>query len=86
MGVIRLESIPDSDPQPTLGHAIRALRQKSQLSQEELAERSELEPSEIARIESGRADPAWGDVRRIARVLDVSLERLAELAEELEER
>lgn len=78
--------MPNSDPQPTLGHAIRALRQESQLSQEGLAERSELDPAEIARIESGRGDPTWGDVRRIARALDVPLEKLAELAEELEER
>lgn len=84
--VIRLESMPNSDPQPTLGHAIRALRQESQMSQEALAEHSELAPAEIARIESGHLDPAWGDVRRIAQALDVSLEKLAELAEELEER
>lgn len=83
---IRLESIPHSDPQPTLGYAIRELRTGSSLSQEALAERSELDPAEISRIESGRADPAWGDVRRIAAALGVSLEALAELAEELEER
>jgi transcriptional regulator with XRE-family HTH domain len=78
--------MPHSDPQPTLGKAIRALRKGSSLSQEELAERSALEPAEIAQIESGAADPAWGDVRRIAQALEVSLEALAELAEELEGR
>jgi transcriptional regulator with XRE-family HTH domain len=78
--------MPHSDPQPTLGKAIRALREGSSLSQEELAERSELEPAEIAQIESGGADPHWGDVRRIAQALGVSLESLAELAEELEGR
>lgn len=75
-----------SDPQPTLGYAIRELRTESSLSQDELAELAELDPAELSRIESGRADPAWGDVRRIARALGVSLESLAELAEELEER
>lgn len=55
------------------------------LSQEALAERAELDPTEISRIEAGRADPAWGDVRRIAKGLGVPLEELAELAEELEE-
>ncbi len=29
-------------------------------------------------------DPSWGDMRRIARALDVSLEMLSELAEEYE--
>jgi transcriptional regulator with XRE-family HTH domain len=78
--------MPHSDPQPTLGYAIRELRTESSLSQEALADRTELEPAEIARIESGQADPAWGDVRRIAQALGVSLESLAELAEELEKR
>ena len=81
-----MESIPHSDPQPTLGYAIREMRTGSSLSQEALAERSGLDPVEISRIESGRADPAWGDVRRIAAALEVSLEALAERAEELEER
>jgi transcriptional regulator with XRE-family HTH domain len=76
--------MPPSDPQPALGDAVRALRQQAALSQETLAERSGLDPSAIARIESGRTDPTWGDVRRIAQALDVPLEELAELAEELE--
>lgn len=80
-----MESTPPSDPQPTLGDAIRALRKQTTLSQEALAERSGLDPSEIARIESGEVDPAWGDVRRVAAGLGVSLETLAELAEELED-
>lgn len=78
--------MPHSDPQPTLGYAIRELRTESSLSQEQLAELSELDPAELSRIESGRADPAWGDVRRIAQALGVSLGALAELAEKLEER
>lgn len=78
--------MPHSDPQPTLGDAVRALRKRAGLSQEALAERSELNPSEVSRIESGLTDPAWGDVRRIAKGLGVPLEELAELAEELEDR
>ncbi|HEX5983462.1 MAG TPA: helix-turn-helix transcriptional regulator [Solirubrobacterales bacterium] len=78
--------MPESDPQPALGQAVRALRQKAEMSQEALAARAELDPAAISRIEAGQVDPAWGDVRRIARGLDVPLEALAELAEELEGR
>lgn len=44
-----------------------------------------IHPTWISHIESGRNNPAWGSVRRIAAALDVSLADLAALAEELEE-
>ena len=72
------------DPQPGLGKAIRTLRTEAQLSQETLGERAEIHPTWISHIESGRINPTWGNVRRIARGLGVKLPRLAELAEKLE--
>ena len=73
------------DPQIGLGKAIRALRKESQLSQEALGERAEIHPTWISHIESGRINPTWGNVRRIARGLKVPLPRLAQLAEDYEE-
>jgi transcriptional regulator with XRE-family HTH domain len=73
------------DPQPGLGQAIRTLRTKLHLSQEALGERAELHATWISHIESGRINPTWGNVRRIAGGLEVSLPRLAELAERYEE-
>ena len=72
------------DPQIGLGKAIRALRQEGQLSQETLGHRAEIHPTWISHIESGRINPTWGNVRRIARGLELPLERLAALAEEFE--
>lgn len=72
------------DPQPGLGKAIRTLRTEAQLSQETLGERAEIHPTWISHIESGRINPTWGNVRRIARGLEVPLPRLAELAEKFE--
>jgi transcriptional regulator with XRE-family HTH domain len=60
------------------------LRERERLSQEELAARAEVEPSLIAQIEAGEADPTWGDARRIATALGTSVDRLAALVEELE--
>jgi transcriptional regulator with XRE-family HTH domain len=72
------------DPQVGLGKAIRTLRNQAQLSQEALGEKSEIHPTWISHIESGRINPTWGNVRRIAKGLGVKLARLAELAEKLE--
>lgn len=60
------------------------MREEAKLTQEALAERADLATSQLTRIESGEDDPVWGDMRRVAAGLGVSMERLAELAEEFE--
>jgi transcriptional regulator with XRE-family HTH domain len=72
------------DPQVGLGKAIRQLRTEFQLSQEALGHLAEIHPTWISHIESGRINPTWGNVRRIAQGLRVPLPELAALAEELE--
>ena len=74
---------PRTEPQPGLGKAIKQLRTERGLSQEELGLRSQIHPTWISHIESGRNNPAWGSVRRIAAALDVRLSELAALSEEL---
>jgi transcriptional regulator with XRE-family HTH domain len=73
------------NPDKVLGAAVKTLRQAAGLSQEELAARAEVEPTLISKIEAGQADPTWGDARLIAAALGTSVDRLAELVEELEE-
>jgi transcriptional regulator with XRE-family HTH domain len=75
---------PPSEGQRGLAKAVQELRSQAELSQAALAERADLDPARVAEIESGRHDPAWGDIRRIAEALDVSLEHLTELAERYE--
>jgi transcriptional regulator with XRE-family HTH domain len=75
---------PRTEPQPGLGGAIRAFRNERGLSQEELGHRSQIHPTWISHIESGRNNPAWGSVRRIAAALEVPLSELAARAEELD--
>src|SRR5512137_395275 len=43
--------------QPDLGHKVSELRQQKGLTQEQLAERCEVSPRTIQRIESGEVDP-----------------------------
>ena len=46
---------------------------RGQLSQEALGHRAEIHPTWISHIESGRINPTWGNVRRIAIGLGVPL-------------
>jgi len=73
------------EPQSGLGTSVRSLRKEAGIDQATLAERAALPLALIEEIESGRADPAWGDMRNVAAALGVSLEALAELAEEFED-
>lgn len=64
--------------------AIRQLRHRADLSQEALGLRAGIHPTWISHLESGRVNPTWGNVRRIACGLRVPLAELAALAEEIE--
>ena len=72
------------EPQIGLSKAIRQLRKEIHLSQEALGLRADIHPTWISHIESGRVNPTWGNVRRIAVGLRVPLHVLAALAEDLE--
>jgi transcriptional regulator with XRE-family HTH domain len=72
------------EPQVGLAKAIRQLRREEQLSQEALGLMAGIHPTWISHIESGRVNPTWGNVRRIAGGLRVALPELAALAEDLE--
>lgn len=74
------------EPQIGLAQAIRRLRKKRQLSQEALGLEVGLHPTWISHIESGRVNPTWGNVKRIASGLRVTLWELAALAEDLERK
>jgi transcriptional regulator with XRE-family HTH domain len=71
-------------PQPALGRAIRALRDKRELTQESLAERAGLTGRTLSAIETGNANPTWATVRDIAAALGVSISELARLSEKHE--
>jgi transcriptional regulator with XRE-family HTH domain len=72
------------EPQIGLSKAIRQLRHEVKMSQEALGLNVGIHPTWISHIESGRVNPTWGNVRRIAQGLRVPLPELAALAEDLE--
>jgi transcriptional regulator with XRE-family HTH domain len=71
-------------PQVALGRAIRIRREEIGLTQEALADASDLDPTSIRGLERGIANPTWEVADRIARALGLALHELARRADELE--
>lgn len=69
------------EPQEALGQAIRELRSERSLTQRQLADAADVNETWISHIESGRTNPAWGTIARIAAALGVSIAELAQHAE-----
>ena len=69
------------DPQPALGEAIRQLRNKRGLSQEDLAHAAGVTTGTVSTIERGNSNPTWGTVKRIAQALGVTIVVLAKLCQ-----
>ena len=68
-------------PQPALGKAIRQLRMKRGLTQEDLAHQADITTGTLSLIERGQANPTWGTVSSIAVALDVSMGQLGKLVD-----
>jgi transcriptional regulator with XRE-family HTH domain len=60
-----------------LGRALRVLRDRAGLTQEQLADRLQMDATYVSRIERGRRGVQWLTVQRFLRALDVSLGDLA---------
>lgn len=69
----------------TLGEKIREARRKCGLSQEQLAEKMSVSRSAIAKWETDKGLPDVGNLKILARLLSVSVDRLLDEAEEVDE-
>jgi XRE family transcriptional regulator, regulator of sulfur utilization len=68
-------------PQPGLGKAVRKLREKREMTQEDLAEAAGITVRTLSQLETGNANPTWATVGDIARALGVSIADLAKRSE-----
>jgi transcriptional regulator with XRE-family HTH domain len=75
---------PSPDPQVALGRAIRARREEVGMTQLDLAVEVGSDATWISHLESGRQNPAYGTVDRLARALGLAMSQLTARAEELE--
>ncbi len=69
-----------SDYRVILGKAIRVQRMRLDLTQEVLAERAELHPNYLGRVERGEEHISLAALRRIAKALSV---RVCDLVEDI---
>jgi ribosome-binding protein aMBF1 (putative translation factor) len=65
-----------------MGHAITIIRERRRLSREEVAKTAEMTVAELESIERGEIHARWGDLRRIAKGLEISFAALLLEAEE----
>jgi transcriptional regulator with XRE-family HTH domain len=68
--------MPRVTPEEQFAANLRRQRLAKGLSQEQLAERTGLHPSEVSRLERAVREPRLGTIARLARGLDVSAEKL----------
>jgi transcriptional regulator with XRE-family HTH domain len=68
--------VPSSDYRVLLGAAIRKQRKRVHLTQERLAEKADLHPNYIGRVERGEEHVSLIALRRIAKTLGVRVRDL----------
>jgi transcriptional regulator with XRE-family HTH domain len=61
-----------------LGENLRAARVEREMTQEEVAQRSDVQAGEISRIENGKRDPQVSTVLKIAKGLGIKPGQLLE--------
>lgn len=70
--------------QAALGLAVKARRQELGLTQEGLSLRSELHQRWVSNVETGKRNPSYASLRRLATGLDLSASELLARAEQIE--
>ena len=67
----RSEPTAEQD-QLILGHAVRALRKRAGMTQEQVAEKLGVDPTFVGRLERGQRGAHWRTIRRILAAVDAS--------------
>jgi transcriptional regulator with XRE-family HTH domain len=71
-------------PQRALGLAVKARRQELGLTQEQLANDTDLHQRWISNVETGKRNPSYSSLRRLAAGLKLSTAELIDRAEQAE--
>jgi transcriptional regulator with XRE-family HTH domain len=70
--------------QLALGLAVKARREELGLTQEQLDNNTELHQRWISNVETGKRNPSYGSLRRLAAGLDLTASELLARAEQIE--
>jgi XRE family transcriptional regulator, regulator of sulfur utilization len=73
----RSSELTAEQDQLILGHALRALRKRAGMTQEQVAERLGVDPTFIGRLERGQRGAHWRTIRRILAAVDASVSDFA---------
>jgi transcriptional regulator with XRE-family HTH domain len=71
-------------PQAALGTAVKARREVLGLTQEQLSLRADLHQRWISNVETGKRNPSYASLRRLATALELSTAELIARAEQIE--
>jgi transcriptional regulator with XRE-family HTH domain len=63
-------------PEEQFARNLRSRREAAGLSQEQLADRTGLHPTEISRLERAAREPRLGTMLKLAKGLDIGVEKL----------
>jgi transcriptional regulator with XRE-family HTH domain len=69
-----------------LGEAIRRTRKQAELSQEQLADRAEINAKQIGILERGTGNPSYTTLAQVASALEIRIGDLTRLADQLHDR
>ena len=69
-----------------LGEAIRRTRKRAELSQEQLADRAEINAKQIGILERGTGNPSYMTLARVASALEIRIGELTTLADHLHDK
>jgi transcriptional regulator with XRE-family HTH domain len=73
----RISELTAEQDQLILGHALRALRKRAGMTQEQVAERLGVDPTFVGRLERGQRGAHWRTIRRILAAVDASVSDFA---------
>jgi transcriptional regulator with XRE-family HTH domain len=77
---------PRSPDHEALGEAVRQLRARAGMSQEQLAERMATDLTQVGGIERGTRNPSYTTLVRLAAALDTRVGAIVVLADRLRDR
>jgi transcriptional regulator with XRE-family HTH domain len=73
----RRSELTAEQDQLILGQALRALRKRAGMTQEQVAERLGVDPTFVGRLERGQRGAHWRTIRRILTAVDASVSDFA---------
>jgi transcriptional regulator with XRE-family HTH domain len=80
----KMSALEGTNDKQTLGAALRVLRNRAGLTQEQFAALAGADPTYLSQLENGRRDTRWTTVMRLLRALGATLADLGDAIDKLD--